>query len=232
VKPFANIPLHQIELVVFDVDGTLYPLQTMRKAMRNKLIRFYAFRPHKWKEVRILKQFRAQRKQWVGTAMDNLAEQQFEIVGLPLDISPKQVQEIVHDWMFERPLPLLKAIHHGEARTLIEELHTIGIHTAAFSDYPSEGKLQAMNIEVEQAVDATHTAINALKPHPKGLVWLCNYFQKKPENTLFIGDLDELDGECAKNAGVHYLRVPEKKGFGNQFYTNLTQAFRTTHGTT
>ena len=47
--------------------------------------------------------------------------------------------------------------------------------------------------------------INALKPNPKGLNYIIEYFKCPIEHCIFIGDRFDKDGLCAKYAGLKNL---------------------------
>ena len=82
-----------------------------------------------------------------------------------------------------------------------------GITIGVYSDYPGEDKLSAMGLDADLVIDSTQPDIDRLKPDPAGLLYLCRHFGYRPEECLFIGDRDERDGACARNAGMPYLII-------------------------
>ena len=66
-----------------------------------------------------------------------------------------------------------------------------------------------LNADIEAA--STDTEINAFKPDPKGLLFISNKLNMELKDCLFIGDREDTDGICAKNAGMDYLII-DKKG--------------------
>lgn len=60
---------------------------------------------------------------------------------------------------------------------------------------------------------------------PDGLNYIVKKLKASPEECLFIGDRQEMDGECAIRANMPYLII-EKKPFDKfNFFTQLKTAF-------
>jgi len=78
------------------------------------------------------------------------------------------------------------------------------IHVGVFSDYPVIDKLRALDLldRVPLALCATDPAINAFKPHPKGFLKACEFWNLHPEDVLYVGDRPEVDAVGAATAGM------------------------------
>lgn len=218
-----STPLKNIKLVIFDVDGTLYDQSKLRNKMITALFCYYFLRPWKYRELLIIHHFRIEREKRAGFEGENLKQQQFEWCANKLNCSVERVRLVVDKWIFEFPNKyLVNCMYPGVAETF-EILKSYGILRAIYSDYDSEEKLKCMSLDAELLVSSTDTNINAMKPLPKALSYIINKFNiTNKESCLFIGDRQELDGECAKLAGIQFLLIDKNKAKDN-FYHILSK---------
>jgi phosphoglycolate phosphatase/putative hydrolase of the HAD superfamily len=217
------IDWNQIKLVVFDVDGTLYDQEGLRRHMLRKLLLHYGVRPWFAKELKVLQSFRRQREAHAGEAGGGIDRLQYEWTAKETGVSAARVEAIVTRWMLEIPLPLLKRYRYSGVDAFLQALKEKGISAQVYSDYPYERKLEAMELVMDGGVDSTQPEVDAFKPHPKGLQYLLALNDVKPEFCVFIGDREERDGDCARNAGVHSIIVDTKN---RAFFNDLTQELR------
>lgn len=128
--------------------------------------------------------------------------------------------------MFEHPNKYLKHYMYPGVGIFFNELQKQGISTAIYSDYPAAQKLKAMGLKADLVVNSTDPAINALKPAPNGILYILEQLGiQNKETCLFIGDRDELDGACARNAGVNFLLL-DKTAAKTNFYPLLSNKIR------
>ncbi len=73
-----NIDWKKIKVVIFDVDGTLYDQSIMRKKMMFALLSYYLIRPWKYKELKILSDFRKEREKRTGDVGKDIQNAQYE----------------------------------------------------------------------------------------------------------------------------------------------------------
>ena len=73
-----NIDWGNIKLLIFDVDGTLYDQQGLRRRMFLSLFRHYLIRPHKLPELSILKACRTEREKNKDKHVNDLESAQYE----------------------------------------------------------------------------------------------------------------------------------------------------------
>ncbi|WP_167459491.1 HAD family hydrolase [Pedobacter jejuensis] len=218
-----NISLNNLEVVVFDVDGTLYNQSLLRKKMLFSLMKYFVFRPWKINELFILYHFRKEREQNKGFKGPNLNEQQYiwcrQKVNQPID----KIKEVVSKWIFNYPNQFLKACTYPGIHLLFKSLAEKNIRIAIYSDYDSIEKMKAMELKADLYVSSTDAQINAFKPNPDGLEFICTKFGITDKNQcLFIGDRLELDGECAKAAGVPFVLVNDVS-VNNSLFKNLSK---------
>jgi HAD superfamily hydrolase (TIGR01549 family) len=192
-------------VVVFDVDGTLYDQGPLRRQMAQEILLYCLARPWKMSLVRTIQEFRRIREQLAEEEADSILRAQFERPASRLGVSPAEVETVVEEWMFERPLRHLRACRYEGAAELFSRLKETGRTVAAFSDYPASRKLQALELETDLVVTAMDPEVDRFKPHPAGLLRVVELAGAEPAQVLLIGDRDERDGECARRAGCPCL---------------------------
>lgn len=211
-----------IKLVIFDVDGTLYDQTKLRNKMVLALIGYYLLRPWRLRELLIIYHFRKEREKRAGFQACDLQKEQYiwcaEKVNFPID----KIKLVVDKWIFNFPNQYLKACKYPGITFFFDALIAKGISIAIYSDYDSKLKMECMGLESRLLVSSTDININSMKPLPKGLTYILNEFNIINTNEcLYIGDRDELDGECARQAGIPYLII-DKKLVRNNFYEILS----------
>lgn len=201
------ISAQQIKLVVFDLDGTLYELKPMQKQMRNRLLKHLLFHPLAWKEIWAVYHFRRERKKRTGSHTPNLAQAQYVWVSEKTGIPVETVQQHIEKWMIHEPLGIISALSYKKVIPLVELLKKQQIQTAIFSDLEAVKKAEALQIGITDVFSAVDEAIDALKPHPAGLFHIANFYGVNLSEILFIGDKEELDGRCAREAGCSFVHI-------------------------
>lgn len=195
---------HGLRAVVFDVDGTLYEQKPLQRLMRNRLLREALRRPRTVRDIRCLMRFRDMREAMAEQVLPGLALAQYAEPAAALRMSPEALQAVVERWMHKEPLPYLRACRFDGLSELFTELRARGIRIGVFSDYPCVDKLAALDLPADIAVAAVDPEVDRLKPNPTGLRVALARLGVTPAQTLFIGDRDERDGECARRAGCAY----------------------------
>ena len=99
----AAVPWDRFDLIVFDMDGTLYDQPRLRRRMAGLLAR-EAIRSRSLSVMRTLSAYRRQREVMGDVMASDFADAQYALPGH----QPEQVRAIVDDWMERRPLPLLR----------------------------------------------------------------------------------------------------------------------------
>lgn len=207
-------------MVVFDVDGTLYNQNALRGHMLRKLMVHYGLRPWFAKELKVLQSFRRQREAHAGHRGGGISELQYHWTAEETGRSAERVEAIVTRWMLEIPLPLLKRYRFHGISEFFDALKEKNIIRAIYSDYPYEQKLEALELQVDCGVDSTQPHVDAFKPDARGLEYLLALNDIDPKLCVFIGDRDERDGACARNAGVNALIIDTRN---SNYFNQLTQ---------
>lgn len=192
-----NIEWDDIDLVVFDMDGTLYDQRPLRMRMLGMLAK-EIIRSRSLAVPRILAAFRRRREELGEARALDFAERQYDLPGH----SPEVVCALVAEWMLQRPLPFLALYRTPGVERLFDALMARNA-VALFSDYPVADKLASLGLST--AFSVTPEEVGRLKPDPAGLIRLIEEARTVPSRTLMIGDRADRDGEAARRAGVAAL---------------------------
>ncbi len=219
-----------IDLVILDVDGTLYNQTVLRRKMLLELVKYFLIHPWRFRELLILYHFRKERERHTGFTGSNLEEEQYQWCKTKTGFPIEKIKKTVEKWIFTAPNEFLSSAMFPEVATFFGELRNKNILVATLSDYPAKTKMETMMLTADLNVSGTDAEINVLKPATNGLQFILRHFQiNDPRNCLFIGDRAELDGRCANKLDVPFLLI-EKKHAVKNFYSNLLKQINaTTH---
>lgn len=200
----ARVDWDRIDLVVFDIDGTLYDAGSLRRAMAGQLL-LEALRTRSLHTARVLQVFR-QVREVLGDQEDaGFLRAQYEHTAQRVGTDAGWVQGLVQEWMERRPLPLLRARRWPHVEQVFAGLRAAGKRIAALSDYPAYDKLEALGLRVDLVATACDPGIARLKPNPCGLLALLQLSGVPPARTLMIGDRFDRDAAVARRAGTGAL---------------------------
>ena len=226
------IDMRNVKAIIFDVDGTLYEQSRLRSKMLVDLLAYYALRPWRLQEMRILQRFRAEREKRPGASGPDLENAQYTWCADKGRFPVQKVRQVVDRWMFTHPNQyLLNCVYPG-THSFFDAIRQQGIKIGIYSDYKAHDKLAAMNLAADIVVSSTDPEIDQLKPAPAGLLHIADALNLSPEECLFIGDRQELDGLCAERAGMPYLIVDKQPFSSFTFYQHLEQRLHTTLAST
>lgn len=217
----------RIDLVVFDVDGTLYDAHRLRRAMLSRLLLDAAAR-RSLRTLRILRAFRHIREGLGDEQPPDFAGLQYTRTADRTGCEPEEVRALVTEWMEQRPLPLLAACRYPHVDRLFAGLREAGKQVAVLSDYPAVEKLAALGLQAHPIVSATDAEIACLKPNPAGLRAILERTGVPASRALMIGDRIDRDAAVAWQAGVQPLvrarpdpRVPTFRRFDDPVFHPL-----------
>lgn len=196
-----TVPWDEIDLVVFDVDGTLYDQRGLRRQMLVRLAGA-AMRPGGLRILRVLGFYRRHRELLGDEGVEDFEDRLVAATAAHSRATEEQVRAIVEEWIERRPLPLLKAHRYAGLPSLFSGLKRNGKAIGILSDYPAHGKLRALELSADHVVSAGDRDVGILKPDPRGLVRLMARAGVPADRTVMIGDRVERDGEAARRAGV------------------------------
>lgn len=193
-----------IDLVVFDVDGTLYEAGTLRGAMARRLM-LEAWRTRSLHTPRVLRAFRQVREALGEEEGADFLRLQYERTAQRVGVQACEVRRLVHEWMERRPLPLLPACRAPQVERVFEALRQAGKQVAVLSDYPAHDKLGALGLHADLVVCASDPGIGRLKPDPRGLHAILLRSGVPASRTLVVGDRLDRDVAVAGRAGTRAL---------------------------
>lgn len=213
----SGVDWSAIDGVIFDVDGTLFDHLALRRPMMLKLLFQVLSLRMSPRDVLTLQMFRRERDRLAHAEADGVGLKQFEQVAAKARRPVSAVQAIAMRWLCEEPLPLVARHGFADVNRFIAALRQRGVRVGVFSDYPTDGKLKVLDIEVEVACDAAQPEIGRLKPHPAGFLHVARRLDVQPARCLIIGDRDDRDGEAARRGGFQLLlktspKSPERRG--------------------
>lgn len=204
----GSLDWDDIDLVVFDVDGTLYHQGRLRVRML-ALVMAEAALTANWRLPRTLHAFRRCHEALGRQQASDFLSRQYRLTAEHCRCTPAEVRAIVEEWMERRPLPHLRAYRYLGIDRLFHALAQAGKTIAILSDYPARAKLEALDLKADLIVAATDPEVGQLKPHPAGLNHILSLTGASPRRALMIGDRPDRDGEVARRAGMRALiRAP------------------------
>lgn len=190
--------LEGVEAVSFDLDGTLYSLPAMRRALRGFVLR-RAWRPLKtYHELNHLLRARAefQRAREAGGDLSTRAE---------LRATFERRTELERRWW----IPAIAKV--GPRPGLIQVLDALrerALPLVVCSDHAGEEKLEALGLADRFQAALSGEALGAIKPDPRVLQAAVDLLGVAPSALLHVGDREDTDGEAARALGVRCWIVP------------------------
>ena len=193
-----------IELVAFDVDGTLYNQRSLRMRMARDMV-VHAVLERKLAFVSVLMAYRRIRECLGEAETCDFGNTLIAQTSAAAGSTPEAVRAIVAEWVAQRPLPYLAACRYPGILELFEGLKGSGKIIGILSDYPARAKLVALGLAADHVVSAEDDGVGFLKPHPRGLESLIAAAKVKAHATVLIGDRVERDGLVARRVGARAL---------------------------
>lgn len=183
--------LQGISLVSWDVDGTLYDLEALKRALVWDCVRRTFKQPSVWRELRDLQRY----FHFVDSKRG---------ASLAPDWQRGQEQRAArHVAWVERMITKLPA--RNDAVALIEQATTAGITQVALSDFAPEAKLQSLGLRHHFAAAYSCQDLGAFKPSPAPFLAVQKNHGVPPSAHLHIGDRDDTDGAGARAAGARVM---------------------------
>ena len=200
----APIDWDTVDLVVFDVDGTLYDQRRLRIAMLGTLA-MAALRTGDARTLRTIRAYRRVREELGSSSTGPFRDREYGLTAERAGVSPRFVMQVVDEWMHRRPLPLLAGAAVPGGAAVFAALAARGTAIGILSDYPAAAKLDAMGLHADHVVCATDPDIDRLKPDPAGMGRLLDRAGISPRRAVMIGDRIDRDVEVARRSGMRAL---------------------------
>ena len=197
------------QLMVFDVDGTLYDQTKLRRRMAGALLRD-AIAARGINTFRILRSYRKWREELAEQESEHFEDVLANRLASRYGLSKEQVKRIVSDWVETKPLPFLRDYRRPGVKELFHQLRAAGKTIGVLSDYPAEDKLESLDLNADVVVSARDPEVDVLKPHPRGIQRVMEIAGVAASATIMIGDRAERDGEMGRRAGVRTFVLSPK----------------------
>ena len=192
---------------VLDFDGTLFYQLPVRIFMAAWLGLYYLPRPHRWKELFMLRDYRRLREKLFAADSENSYQLQLENLSQRYNMSVKEILVVMQDWMIEKPKFFIKIFQRRKLIAAINSAKLRGVKIVIYSDNPVTEKVKALDFTPDYAFWSDDDLIKCMKPDSSGLKNIIRLLNLNRAEVLYIGDRDDRDGACAKSAGVDYCDV-------------------------
>lgn len=214
MKNFQHSDWEQIELVIFDVDGTLYNQQLLRLYMMLELLKHTVMQLD-LSIFSIIKNYRKIREQVGEDELFDFEQHLIHKTSHVTGFDKEKIISTVNIWIEKKPLKYLKCCKYDGLDALFSALKRKGKLIGILSDYRADRKMVALGLNADFIVHAGDKSVNVLKPHPKGLLFLMSEAQVSAKNTLLIGDRNDRDGAAADRASIQCL-IKSPKSIDNR----------------
>ena len=194
-SPPQTIDWEAVEVVSWDLDGTLYSLQPVVAAFRRRILSDL-FKGQFWGTLR------AGFSLWRRLSTMRKVRDKGGIEGLPKPAETTHIKIKMADWHSA-------AVGDVGAQpgliALLEAIDKSGKRQVVVTDYETEGKLDALKLPITFERIFEGEVLGAIKPSPELFKVILEELQVTPRALLHIGDRDESDGVAARGAGCQVL---------------------------
>ena len=115
----------KINLVVFDVDGTLYNKSILNFLISIEIFFYLLIFPHRYREIYFIWSYRKHRKFLSGIKEYSLSVQEFKNHKIDFSFSLENKKKIVDKWMIRKPLKYLEILSESNADYTKDKLSCI-----------------------------------------------------------------------------------------------------------
>ncbi len=197
----------QLKALIFDVDGTLYRHNLVRRAMLWRLLSTYVRQPVQGLlTLRVLRAYRRAQEALRASPPDDsdLAESQIRLASEWTGVGREVVRSLVARWMEQEPLEIVARSRSEGLLEFLSAAVEAGLRLGVFSDYPPDAKLVAMGIAhfFDVTASAQDPEIQQFKPSSRGLEVIIRRLAVRKHETLYVGDRPEIDASAASGAGI------------------------------
>jgi putative hydrolase of the HAD superfamily len=208
---------HRVELIVFDVDGTLYEQRRLRAAMAAEML-IESLKRFDLRLVRTIAKYRALKERLADAEVRDFEARLSSQLRAYSGLSALSIDAWIGEWIERRPLRHLAKCRYPRVEELFVHARRSGKRIAVLSDYPADAKLCALGLAADIVVAARDPEVGVQKPHPAGLLRVLELAGTDPDRALMIGDRADRDGAAARRAGVPVLIRSSKPLVGWQTF--------------
>ena len=195
--------LSKYDLIIFDMDGTLYFQRGMQLRMAFRLISHVFASKGGLRDLRMILKYRKLREHWDSRASVDEGRL-YSKVADDMGINASRVRDVIREWMFEKPMDVVGECRDEALIEVIRRLISDGKRVCIYSDYPTEDKCRAVGLmdDIPQYYCGKDD-IKTLKPNPSALFYIMNAYPDIHVNSaVMVGDRADRDKACADNAGM------------------------------
>ncbi len=212
--------------VVFDVDGTLYRLRALRRAVQINFLRRNWQRPlESWRVHRAVSAYRhgVEALRAAPPTERELSDAHLEHASEAAKLPKEFVRGCVDRWMTQEPLAFLPRYRYEGVQEILKGMSEAGLRLGVFSDFPAEAKLRALGIQgfFESVMSAQDTDVQRFKPDPRGLRMVLKRLEVPASEALYVGDRVEIDGVAAERAGMAFFAAGDGHAEPGQSFKKL-----------
>ena len=203
-------PLEQYQLILFDMDGTLYFQRPLQIHMALKML-LAALKPGGLRELQIVLKFRKLREHWQENLPD-LDRAQYEALSEQTAVPAADIEAIIQKWIYQAPLEIMMRYRDHKLAEIIKKYHLQNKQVAIYSDYPAIDKRNSLELPPIPCFHGGQAEIGCMKPHPVGLQCImAHYGIKDPSSVLMVGDRQSKDVLAALAAGTDCIILKKHK---------------------
>ena len=203
------LDLNSCDLVVFDVDGTLYDQSKLRRKMGRMLLA-NCLTKGGFSTIQILRSYRKWREDLADGEVEAFEGVLTKRLADRYKRSEADISQLVSSWMEVKPLPFLRECRFPGVEAVFARIRQAGKRIGILSDYPAHDKLAALGLEADVIVSARDEEVDILKPNPRGLLRIMALAGADAGATVMVGDRAERDGEIGRRAGVRTLLLNDE----------------------
>ncbi len=204
----VKIDNEEYDVTVFDLDGTIYPLSGLNKTIffLMNFSNLSLFNAH-------TKAFSQLRGKDYGSS-----ESFYDALFSKISNNTGKEKEVVREWYLNTFYKKFESFLKKHCRVrenfteLLLFLRSSGVKTAILSDYGKiEERLEALGVD-KNLFDVIFSGekYGALKPEPRTLSLIIDFFGTISERVIMIGDRKDTDGMCAEicKTGFYHIDGP------------------------
>lgn len=212
-----------IRFVVFDVDGTLYHQEKLRRLMLRALLLNLA-RTGNTRTLRLLRDYRKEREAIAESETADFEAVLRQRIAAMQGCSAVTVDAVVSEWIDRRPLPYLRRCAVAGVQDAFAKVRQSGRMIGVLSDYPAAAKLASLGLVADYMAGAGDKGVERMKPHPAGLQHLIELAGVPAGSTLMVGDREERDVAVARRSGARWLLRTSKPSLENNRFSTFLDA--------
>ncbi len=194
-QPRQSIDWQAVQVVSWDLDGTLYALEPVVQAFKRRILRDL-FKGRFWATLH------AGFSLWRRLTTMRKVRDRGGIEGLP---KPAEVTDVKRQMAHWHSAAVGDVGAQPGLGALLQAIDGSGKRQVVITDYEAEGKLEALQLPITFERVFEGEVLGAIKPSPQLFKIILEELDVPPSSLLHIGDRDESDGAAARGAGCQVL---------------------------